>query len=322
MQFASYLPYGEALADEHTVTETQPYKFSGKELDGETGLYYFGTRYYNPKLALWYGVDPLAEKYPGVSSYVYCLDNPISFKDIDGRDIYLATETKGTGHTFLVVKKGNNVAVYTYGRYQGGDWYAGGTTGPGVLIKFTGAKAKEYIRTELYKMNAKFFRIKDANDNKVKASLDNQYNSSSVKPTSDSKDINSNGRVIDTYSLFGNNCTTKSCDAIKDGGSNIFDVNGILYNYDEDFTMPRSLQDFLQNASNAGNNVVDETNLLKKLFPNVTNKKRLGSAGVSGSVSGSSGYSSGSSSNSSSVRVTTSGNGYGSCGSGSSQDKN
>lgn len=70
VQFACYLPYGEALADEHTVTSTQPYKFSGKELDGETGLYYFGARYYNPKLALWYGVDPLAEKYVTAGGYM------------------------------------------------------------------------------------------------------------------------------------------------------------------------------------------------------------------------------------------------------------
>ena len=84
MQFASYLPYGEALADEHTVTDTQPYKFSGKELDSETGLYYFGARYYNPKLALWYGVDPLAEKYPNMGGYVYTAANPIIFTDPDG----------------------------------------------------------------------------------------------------------------------------------------------------------------------------------------------------------------------------------------------
>ena len=87
MQFACYLPYGEALADEHTVTVTQPYKFSGKELDGETGLYYFGARYYNPKLALWYGVDPLSEKSPSMSGYSSFANNPISVIDPDGRDI-------------------------------------------------------------------------------------------------------------------------------------------------------------------------------------------------------------------------------------------
>ena len=40
-----------------------PYKFNGKEFDEETGLYYYGARYMNPVTSLWYGVDPLAEKY-------------------------------------------------------------------------------------------------------------------------------------------------------------------------------------------------------------------------------------------------------------------
>ncbi|MFC3161020.1 RHS repeat-associated core domain-containing protein [Chryseobacterium arachidis] len=49
-----------------------PYKFNAKELDEDTGLYYYGARYYNPRLSIWYGVDPLAEKYPSWSPYAYC----------------------------------------------------------------------------------------------------------------------------------------------------------------------------------------------------------------------------------------------------------
>ena len=45
------------------------YLFNGKELDEETGLYYYGARYYNPRYSLWLGVDPMVEKYSGVSPY-------------------------------------------------------------------------------------------------------------------------------------------------------------------------------------------------------------------------------------------------------------
>jgi len=38
-----------------------PYKFNGKELDKETGLYYYGARYYSPRESIWLSVDPLAE---------------------------------------------------------------------------------------------------------------------------------------------------------------------------------------------------------------------------------------------------------------------
>ncbi len=83
-QFDAYLPYGELLVDEHSSTEEMPYKFNGKELDEETGLYYYGARYMNPRTSLWYGVDPLAEKYVSTGSYVYCIDNPIRLIDPDG----------------------------------------------------------------------------------------------------------------------------------------------------------------------------------------------------------------------------------------------
>ena len=63
-----------------------PYRFNGKELDTETGLYYYGARYYNPVTTLWLGVDPLSSKKPNVSPYLYCLGNPINFIDPDGRD--------------------------------------------------------------------------------------------------------------------------------------------------------------------------------------------------------------------------------------------
>ena len=63
-----------------------PYKFNGKEFDEETGMYYYGARYMQPMASIWYGVDPLTEKYPNVSGYVYCMGNPVKMVDPDGRD--------------------------------------------------------------------------------------------------------------------------------------------------------------------------------------------------------------------------------------------
>ena len=60
------------------------YKFTEKELDDEANLdwYYFGARYYDPKICRWLSVDPLGE-YP--SPYCYVGNNPISYLDIDGK---------------------------------------------------------------------------------------------------------------------------------------------------------------------------------------------------------------------------------------------
>jgi len=325
-QHIEYVPFGEVFIEERNNTWNTPYLFNAKELDEETGLYYYGARYYEPRLSLWISTDPMQEKYPNVSGYVYCLNNPILFKDPDGKDVYMFIETKGTGHTFIVVKDKKGTIVYTYGRYQGGNWYTGGSTGSGVLVKYNGKNARRYITAELYRMKAEAFQIKDASDAKVRKYFDNQYNSSNQNPTTNDASINANGKVVDTYVLFGNNCTTKSCDAIKYGGSKVFDVEGLIFDYDEDFTIPSSLKNFLKNNSSENGNIVNKTMEFKSNYPNASNKQTLKSAGSAGSSSGCLGSSAGSSANSSSTRSSSSGNGSGSFGSGSnsssSQDFN
>ena len=71
-----------------TNVSLQPYKYNGKELDLMHGLntYDYGARQYDPILAKWDRVDPLAEKYYPLSPYVYCKDNPINSIDPDGRN--------------------------------------------------------------------------------------------------------------------------------------------------------------------------------------------------------------------------------------------
>ena len=62
------------------------YTFSAKERDPETGLSYFGSRYYSSDLSIWLSVDQMAAKYPHQSNYVYCSNNPIRIIDPNGED--------------------------------------------------------------------------------------------------------------------------------------------------------------------------------------------------------------------------------------------
>uniref|UniRef100_UPI00359C951A RHS repeat-associated core domain-containing protein n=1 Tax=Bacteroides caccae TaxID=47678 RepID=UPI00359C951A len=64
----------------------QPYKYNGKELDRKDGLdwYDYGARYYDAALGRWHVVDPMSEKYYGVSPYLYCVNNPILLVDPNG----------------------------------------------------------------------------------------------------------------------------------------------------------------------------------------------------------------------------------------------
>ncbi|MEZ5048503.1 MAG: RHS repeat-associated core domain-containing protein [Saprospiraceae bacterium] len=80
------MPYGETMVEQKVDGDfSTPYRFTGKEEDVETGLYYYGARYYDPKLSIWMSVDPLADKYPSLSPYNYTMNNPLRFTDSDGR---------------------------------------------------------------------------------------------------------------------------------------------------------------------------------------------------------------------------------------------
>ncbi len=64
-----------------------PASFIGKEKDYESGFHYYGARYYwSETLTGWLSVDPMADKYPGVSPYAYCAWNPVRLVDPDGCD--------------------------------------------------------------------------------------------------------------------------------------------------------------------------------------------------------------------------------------------
>ena len=82
-----YMPYGETLLDlSHPPYET-PYQFTGYEKDQETGLHYAGARYYDSWLSIFNSTDPMWYKYPSLSPYAYCVDNPVMLVDPDGMQI-------------------------------------------------------------------------------------------------------------------------------------------------------------------------------------------------------------------------------------------
>jgi len=144
-----YLPYGEVWVEDAAVNSNYrtPYKFTGKELDKETGLYYFGARYYDARISRWISTDPaLAEgkyfpkpndydtehdfywylqqdgskKIPGIGGvfnavnldvYHYAGNNPVKLVDPNGNDIILLHDKEGAvgaGHNTILIGNDKN----------------------------------------------------------------------------------------------------------------------------------------------------------------------------------------------------------------------
>ena len=79
------------------------FTFSAKERDSETGLSYFGSRYYSSDLSIWLSVDPMSDKYPSLSPYTYCANNPVRCVDPNGEEI----DGPDDPPTKYIIKKGD-----------------------------------------------------------------------------------------------------------------------------------------------------------------------------------------------------------------------
>jgi RHS repeat-associated protein len=103
-----YVPFGEVFIEERNNVWNTPYLFNAKELDEETGLYYYGARYYEPRVSQFLSVDKFTEEYPSLSAYNYCANNPIKFIDFRGDSIVTPNMTKAERKSYLRQIKDNS----------------------------------------------------------------------------------------------------------------------------------------------------------------------------------------------------------------------
>ncbi len=120
VQHLQYLPYGERFVDQRVSGYNERFTFTGKERDEETGYGYFGARYMDHELTtMWLSVDPMADKYPGISPYAYCAWNPVKLVDPDGEEIYYCER----GSIYVYSK--NTDGTYGFYNKETGEIYSG-----------------------------------------------------------------------------------------------------------------------------------------------------------------------------------------------------
>ena len=83
-----YAPFGEITTEYNAnfgYNVLPKYSFNAKELDEETGMYYYEARYYKPPVFT--SRDPMFEKYFWMTPYAYCANNPVKYVDPDGEEM-------------------------------------------------------------------------------------------------------------------------------------------------------------------------------------------------------------------------------------------
>ena len=90
-ELMDYFPYGTIRLDQKAGVFDEQRKFTGQEYDVDTGLYYYGSRYYNPAIARFASQDPMFLEVgfdltdpQSMNSYAYARNNPLRYIDPDG----------------------------------------------------------------------------------------------------------------------------------------------------------------------------------------------------------------------------------------------
>jgi RHS repeat-associated protein len=128
-----FYPYGEECTTGPCATNPgagvgQPRKFTGKERDHETGLDYFGARYFGSKIGRFTTVDPVYTWQENLvdpqrwNRYAYVRNNPLRFADPDGRETVVLYGHNTSDNPFGHVSIAINGQVFSYGtNYTGGE---------------------------------------------------------------------------------------------------------------------------------------------------------------------------------------------------------
>ena len=212
-----YLPYGETLYDEAATVDKTEFRFTSKEQDAETGLYYHGARYRDAKTGVWLSCDPALSLYLvgkgsgggiynsiNLNLYTYCGNDPINYIDPDGKltvHIWLYRgKDVAWGHASLTLEDGTHIS-----------WWPE-------------AENRNYLieALDIYEVDA--IKEQEFEDDMYLEGEGKEY----VKPDCSIKIIGLDEKAIkewweefsqsNTWKTLSQNCSTTVADALKNGG--------------------------------------------------------------------------------------------------------
>lgn len=146
ISFEQYYPYGGTAVSCEDASEVQRkrYRYSGKEKDASTGLYYYGARYYCPRICRWLSTDP-AGTVDGLNLYGFVGGNPIIFIDFEG------FAKKATKRTSILSEKAKSWYKRLNNRKKSGNFDEKSTTA--AVAYFNYINQTDYTRKGNEKIN-------------------------------------------------------------------------------------------------------------------------------------------------------------------------
>ena len=136
ISYEEYHPFGTTSyrSGRSTVeVSLKRYKYCGKERDEETGLYYYGMRYYAAWICRFVSVDPLQFKYPHYTPYQYAGNRPITMIDMDGTEPEdphkQKTYTVQKGDTPSGIAEKTGISIWNLAKWNQGEQEGGGFFG-------------------------------------------------------------------------------------------------------------------------------------------------------------------------------------------------
>ena len=225
-----YYPFGGRLADSALSQQSSPFanrwRFSGKEdLSVALGdpVLDFGARMYSSTGAMWQTQDPLAEKYYGVSQYVYCNNSPTIIIDVQGDSLAVLNAGPGIGHIALLIQ--DSGGKWNYYSYNGTWVYK-------LSRSAIGGKPYHDVGSKSFNSPEEFLYSSynaEGTQEQVRSDEVNNYGFKELyvlptSPDTDRKVKNSFLREVNTrYSLFNHQCLS-----LKKVDSQMLKTNAIL----------------------------------------------------------------------------------------------
>jgi RHS repeat-associated protein len=173
----NYHPFGERINNQAESFSNRQW-FHGKAADEDTGLQYFGARYYDPVLGRFMGVDPVGFQEDNIHSfnkYAYGNNNPYKYIDPDGRIpvlVYALYVASVRGSIWLAQRQAGAIMAAEIGAgVATGTAMGGVSAAEGLAIRAASVNASAALASKLSaleKVESKAVNIRNLPDGRIR----------------------------------------------------------------------------------------------------------------------------------------------------------